>query len=407
MDEEGNPVDPVTCGDLFIEGDNLAALKVLARDLAGKINFIYIDPPYNSGKNMAYRDDFTRSRRQDPGAHPGTLRHGQWLSMMYPRLVLARQLLSPEGVMYISIDDRELPALLMIADEIFGEENRAGIITWVKKKKGSHLSRVLRGMTEYVLVYGANVKKLDLYGEDAYTYKWQPLIKRVNREKVLSFGPGVVETTLKKSFYPRGIYGSGGTSVELLDDIKIKDKLIQNGFSIKARTVWTQEKLDREIDLGTRVSIRSEKMGPNVFRHDQHTKKKSPPTLLDSSMGVGTNEDAWAELRQILGGAEPVFSYPKPTSLIRYLINTVTHDSRKGICLDFFAGTGTTGQAVWQANQSDGGSRRFILVQTREPLCPPVLLPDGREIPDMFTLCRERLLRAPGGRPFVSAVLSE
>jgi len=397
---DGSILNPASPGDLLIEGDNLEALRILAGIMPGQVDFIYIDPPYNTGKNMAYRDNFSTCRRANSQVHPGALRHGAWLSMMFPLLVLARRLLSPGGVMYISIDDRELPGLILIADEIFGEENRAGIITWVKKKKGSHLSRALRGMTEYVLVYGRDIKKLDLYGEDAYSHKWQPLIKRVNREHVLTFGAGVVETTLPGSFYPRGTYGNGGTGVELLGDIHIKEGRIRNSFSIKARTVWTQKKLDREILLGTRVSIRSEKMGPSVFRHDQHKKKKSPPTLLDHNAGIGTNEDAWQEFREILGGAEPVFFYPKPLSLIRYLVNTISRGSSGGIFLDFFAGTGTTGQAVWQANLADGGDRRFILVQNKEPINPPVSLPGGDKITDMARLCRERLQKAPESKPF-------
>lgn len=387
--------------DVFIEGDNMDALKILCRQHSGAVDVIYIDPPYNSGKNFVYRNSFYEgenafSKRTGSIADITARRHSLWLSMMLPRIILARRLLSDRGVMFVSIDDAELHNLLMIMNEVFGEENRAGVITWVKKKKGSHLSKSLRCITEYVAVFAKDIKKVDLYGEDAYTYKWQPLIKRVNKEKVLYFDAGTVETTLKKPYYPKGVYGKGGTKVELLDDVHIQQGKIVNAFSIKARTVWTQKKLDEEIALGTRVSIRSEKMGPNVFRHDQLSKIKRPPTLLDHNMKIGTNEDAWNEMRAIFG-THLNFAYPKPLSLIKYLMDTVTHRNKKGLCLDFFAGTGTTGHAVWQLNREDNGSRRFILVQSPEPLSPKVTLTDGMELETMAQLCMERLERVGDG----------
>jgi adenine-specific DNA-methyltransferase len=333
--------------DTIIEADNLEALKLLQDGFKNKIRFIYIDPPYNTGKQFTYKDHFRGESKNN--LHGNNLKsnlashlHSPWLSMMYPRIMLARELLKEDGVIYVSIDDSEVHNLILIMDEIFGENNRAGIITWVKKKKGSHLSKTLRCMTEYILVYGKNINRLDLWGEDAYTVKWQPLIKRINKEKILSFRGGTVESTLKKNFYPSGIYGTGGTAVELLNDINIKEGIIVNDFSLRARTVWTQEYLEKELELGTRVSIRSEGMGPNVFRHDQASKKKRPPTILDEKIEIGTNEDAWNELRDIFG-VENAYSYPKPVSLIKYLIKTISKDDPTGIYLDFFAGSGTTG----------------------------------------------------------------
>jgi adenine-specific DNA-methyltransferase len=279
----GRPLNINNMTDVFIEGDNLPVLKLLQSEFAGKVKFIYIDPPYNTGKQFTYKDHFRGNNKLNGNKNDGksgsghnTSHHAPWLCMICPRLMLARTLLAEDGVMYISIDDTELHNLILVMDEIFGEENRAGIITWVKKKKGSHLSRTLRSMTEYIVVYGKDITKLDLYGEDAYTHKWQPLVKRINKEKILEFVAGTVETTLKKKFYPAGIYGSGGVAVELLDDIHIENGYIKNCFSIKARTVWLQKKLDEELAKGTRVSIRSEGMGPNVFRHDQLEKKKCP-----------------------------------------------------------------------------------------------------------------------------------
>ncbi|MFP4498481.1 MAG: site-specific DNA-methyltransferase [Vulcanimicrobiota bacterium] len=396
--------------DLLIEGNNLEALKNLALTHENLVKFIYIDPPYNTGNSFTYNDNFQespRSHKNRVGNHGNSSarKHSLWLNMMYPRLYWAKKLLKNDGVIFISIDDSELAQLTLLMDEIFDEENRVGIITWVKKKKGSHLSRSLRSITEYILVYGKQASGLNLYGEDAYRNKWQPLLKRVNKEKTLHFKANVVETTLAGNFYPKGLYGSGGTRVELMDDINIKNGLIINSFAIKARTVWTQEKLNQELQLGTRVSIRSVGMGPNVFRHDQLKKKKAPPSLLDFRVGVGTNEDASRELLEIFG-LENIYSYPKPVSLIKYLARTVSRYQKDGIFLDFFAGSGTTGQAIWELNREDGGRRNFILIQSAEKMNPQIELANGERVNTISELCRTRLDRVKQNETFIPGRLS-
>jgi adenine-specific DNA-methyltransferase len=290
---------------------------------------------------------------------------------MEKRLKLAKNLLKDTGVIFISIDDNEVAQLKLLMDDqnkgLFGENNFLGILIWVRKKKGSHLSETLRKMTEYILVYKRN-KIIPFWGEEAYKNKWQPLLKRTNREKILRFSSGVVKATIKDGIYKKGIYGKGGTAVTLLNDIEVKNGVVKTDFSLKSRFVWTQAKLDEELSIGTKVAINSLGFGPNVFRWNQLEKFKKPTTLLNEEMGVGTNEDASEELRNIfnLGGDNPLFAYPKAVSLMEYLIKTVTYNNKDAIILDFMAGTGTTGQAVLELNKKDSGNRKFILCTNNE-----------------------------------------
>ena len=145
----------------------------------------------------------------------------------------------------------------------------------------------------------------------------------------------------------------------------VSDGIIDNAIEVEGPFVWTQEKLDSEIRVGTTINL-SSKFGFNVLRSDQSEKIKRPSTLIDSKVGVGTNEDAYQEALELFN-AEGIMSYPKPTSLIRYLINTVTYFDQNAVVLDFFAGSSTTAHAVMQLNAEDGGNRKFIMVQLPEP----------------------------------------
>jgi adenine-specific DNA-methyltransferase len=284
--------------------------------------------------------------------------------MMYSRLKVARNLLRDDGVIFISIDDHELDNLLKLLEEIFGRANHIATFSWVKKKKGSHLSRTVRSMTEYVVAYAKNIEAIELYGEDAYSDKWQPLAKRTNAHKVLQFRGGVVETPLGDGTYAKGKYGEGSSAVAFLDDFTVSAGRIVSDFAVSGPFVWTQAKLDAELALGTRVAL-SSKFGFNVLRSDQESKVKRPPTLLDHRLEIGTNEDAYAEAIELFG-EERVMDYPKPVSLIQYLIRTVGYYDKEMTVLDFFSGSATTAHAVMALNAEDGGNRRFIMVQLPE-----------------------------------------
>ncbi len=379
---------------LLVQGDNLHALKALLPRYAGEVKCIYIDPPYNTGNEgwkyndavngpemKAWLDHIVGQEGEDLS------RHDKWLCMMYPRLQLLHRFLRQDGVIFVSIDDNELGNLLYLCDAIFGPTNRLAVFTWVRKKKGSHLDHHARKITEYVLCYARNRNQCgELFGEQAYTDKAQPLVKRTNKPKTLYFASGVVSTTLEDGAYPAGQRGKEGTALNFENAFQVADGRIIDAFEVVGRFVWTQTTLDEELRKGTAVTL-SKKFGFNAMRWDQADKTKRPPTLLNSDLGIGTNEDASEELARIFGAERgTIFPFPKPVSLIRFLVNAVTHNDKSAIVMDSFAGSGTTGHAVMELNREDEGNRRFLLVEldaeiargvTRERLARVI---DGYEV---------------------------
>ena len=359
--------------NLYIEGDNLEVLKLLQKSYFGKVKMIYIDPPYNTGTDFVYHDDFRDNianykeiTNQTTKANPETngRYHTDWLNMMYPRLKLARNLLADDGVIFLSIDDNEVHNLKKVCDEIFGEENFVAEFTWIKKKKGSHLSKTVRNMTEYVLAYSKEITKIELFGEEAYTDKWQPLAKRTNAHKTLTFKANTLETKLKDGQYKNGLYGEGTSAIRFKNDFYVKDGKIVSELDVEGPFVWIQKKLDDELELGTRVAL-STKFGFNALRSNQADKIKRPTTILDSKLNIGTNEDAYGEAISLFE-KENIMSYPKPVSLIKYLINTLGYYDKNFIVLDFFSGSATTAHATVQLNLEYNSNIKFIMVQLPE-----------------------------------------
>lgn len=369
--------------NLFIEGDNLDALKLLQESYLGKIKLIYIDPPYNTGNDFLYDDDFAQSTREyllrsgrltQSGerlvANPETNGrfHSDWLSMMAPRLKVARNLLRPDGLIMVSISDAELANLTSLMAETFGAANHVATFTWIKKRKGSHLSKTVRSMTEYVVCFARDIDEAELVGEAAYADKWQPLAKRTNAHKVLQFPEWSAETTLPDGRYAAGRYGEGTSALSFQQPFEVTDGMVSSRVVVEGPFVWGQDKLDQELALGSRVSL-SKKFGFNALRHDQASKVKRPSTLIDKAVGAGTNEDAYEEAIELFG-AEGIMSYPKPTSLLKYLIRAATWNDPSAIVMDFFAGSASVGQAVMQLNAETAGSRTFVLVQLGERCAP-------------------------------------
>ena len=369
-----------TTQNLYIEGDNLEVLKLLQKSYYGKIKMIYIDPPYNTGKDFVYKDDFHDSIENykritgqvdgngkpiSTNAETSGRYHTDWLNMMYPRLRLARNLLTDDGAIFISIDDNEIHNLRKICDEVFGEGNFIAQFVWIKKKKGSHLSKTTRSMTEYVLCYSKIVENIELYGEDAYSDKQQPLAKRTNSIKQLIFPKNVVKTTLNDGVYKANKYGEGTSALTFKKDIIVSNGIVKSEIVVEGPFVWTQTKLDEELKSGTIANL-SRKFGFNVLRANQSEKIKRPSTLIDNKINVGTNEDAYKEAIELFG-QEGIMSYPKPISLIKFLVKTITYFDKDAIVLDFFSGSATTAHAVMQLNAEDGGNRKFIMVQLPEP----------------------------------------
>jgi adenine-specific DNA-methyltransferase len=330
---------------LLINSENYQGLKFIEEAYREKINCIYIDPPYNTGKDeFIYKDNF---------------RDSSWATMIDNRMKASRRLMAKNAVFYSSIDDRELSVLETICKTNLGQ--RIAIFIWVKKKKGSHLSKKIRSMTEYVVGYTLNNSVIELYGEKAYSDKWQPIVKRTNSIKDVFIDKNIVTTTLKDGRYKKGKYVEGTTGITFLKEFEVKDRIVITPLELRGPFVWEQEFLDEEIKNGSQISI-STKYGFNSLRHNQEGKIKRPTTLLDSKSEIGTNEDANREIIDLFG-REGVMSYPKPVSLIQYLVSTNTINNNRAIILDYFAGSGTTAHAVTNINEIEGGNRQVILIE--------------------------------------------
>ena len=371
--------------NLYIEGDNLEVLKLLREDYLGKVKMIYIDPPYNTGNDFVYEDDFSQSASDYAGTSGQTDAsgnrlvqntesngrfHTDWLNMMYPRLRIAKDLLSNDGVIFISIDDNELHNLLDLCYEVFGRDNFVGNIVWSKKRKGSFLSKGIISLTEYLVVFCKNSNSFGgLFGGQADASESQPIIKRTNNRSTLAIPENLISTKLPDGTYNKGVYGDDVNPVELLDDVIVKDGLITNAFRITAPFIWTQKMFNDEIAKGGRAVINTLNFQIRVFRVVDENSFKGFASYIDGVQIKGTNEDAYEELIRLFG-VKKLFDYSKPVSYIKLLAEAATHFSKDAIILDFFSGSGTTAQAIMKLNQEDGGGRRFIMIQLPEETDP-------------------------------------
>lgn len=382
LDESRSSEDYEKTNNIFIEGENLEALRVLQKAYFGKVKMIYIDPPYNTGKDFVYNDNFRqteaeycedtcnvdengnlkrayRQNTKDSGRY-----HSNWLSMMYPRLYLARNLLKDDGVIFVSIDDNEVHNLRALMNEIFGEENFVELFSWQKTKTPPNLSRMTKKSLEYVLLYRKSSAVNHLLGMTKESPSSNSLLNQTNKVNVLTFPAGVVETGIPDGVIPAGTYGTSSYSVELLSNTMVQDGYFVDPIVLKARFRWTQRKLDDEISKGTIVSIRTKTLSPSYEKSEYAP--EAPWNLIDESFGVDTNETAKIELEGGIG-EQSVFDYPKPTSLIRYFLTFLRDTKDSGdIILDFFSGSGTTAHAVMAQNAEDGGNRKYICVQMPE-----------------------------------------
>ena len=371
--------------NLYIEGDNLDVLKVLRENYLGKIKMIYIDPPYNTGNDFVYNDDFAQGKEEfeqsnglfdedgnqvlDPmqrNTESNGRFHTDWLNMIYPRLKVTRDLLSDDGVIFISIDDNELDNLTKICNEIFGETNLLGVITWSKKRKGSFLSKGIISLTEYLLVYTKHRSSfIGLFGGKADGNESQPIIKRTNRVSTLSIPKNVVKTKLSDGTYSKGVYGDDVNPVTILSDVVVKDGIIVSDFQIQAPFTWSQNMFDEQLEKGASFVINTLNFQLRVYRIYDDDNFKGFGSLINGVDIKGTNEDAYEELEKIFG-VKKLFDYSKPTNYIAELVNASSHFYKDAIILDFFSGSGTTAHAVMKLNAEDGGKRKFIMVQLPE-----------------------------------------
>lgn len=346
---------------ILIEGDNYHALTCLNYTHQGKVDVIYIDPPYNTGNNdFIFKDKRVLNEYPDgvkvPLSHP--LRHSSWLSFMSKRLKLAKSLLSNSGLIFISIDDNEFSKLRELCDQIFDSSNFAGVYLWKRTDTPPALSYKVRKKLEYVLCYtsknlrGRKFVQGLVDGDDA------PLLNYSNGIGILEFPIGSVHFNIADGVYS----ASDDKKIILMDDVIVENGLNANKFRASGHFKWGQKNLRNEVENGTYFLVKSRLFS---IRYQKSNKAyKTPSNIIDSQVGVGTNEDAKKELKSI--GLKGDFDYAKPLSLLKYLIKMGFYD-KKDICvMDFFAGTGTTLQAVMQLNEEDGGKRQCILCQSND-----------------------------------------
>ena len=362
--------------NIYIEGDNLEVLKLLQRGYHGKVKMIYIDPPYNTGHDFVYKDKFgdtIENYKEQAGlagqsnAETSGRFHSDWCSMMYPRLRLARELLSDDGVIFISIDDNALNNAKNISDEIFGEDNFAAQFMWTKTMTPPALAYKCRKTVEYVLCYEKVANKSKFFGSwlengDA------PLLNTGNPVKELKFPAG----TIRIGFLNRGSIPSGHyEGADILETIYVENGVNSNEAVLKGSFKWSQDTLEEEVSLGTYFLIKTNKMSVRFQRADGE-RYKTPtnylPIKLDNSNGVGTNESASSDLDRL--GMSSLFDYTKPKSLITTLVKMRCFLSGDDVVCDFFSGSSTTAVAIMELNEEDGGSRKSISIQLAEEIKP-------------------------------------
>ncbi|WP_154460369.1 site-specific DNA-methyltransferase [Helicobacter pylori] len=420
------PLNKSTSKHILIKGDNLDALKILRQSYSEKIKMIYIDPPYNTkNDNFIYSDDFSQSNEEvlktlDYSKEKldyitnlfGSKCHSGWLSFMYPRLLLAKDLLKQDGVIFISIDDNEAAQLKLLCDEIFGEGNFIETFLWNKTQTPPSASNKTRKTHEFILCYQKNKDNKKMIakfsdGGDA------PLWNETNSERILTFPANYVFSNLKNGIYEKGIRDK----IEVLDDIEVYNGKIINSFRLKGHFRWKQETLNEEITNNVFLVVKSDKFSIRYCREGERI--VMPTNEISKKDNVGTNETASKELLKLFDDNK-IFNFNKPVSLIKYLISIYSNNTNEGdIILDFFAGSGTTAHAVLESNKSDyqklseGGGlfnglnaafkeRRFILVQLDEKIDPKknksaydfCLNTLKSPSPSIFDITEERIKRA-------------
>lgn len=367
-----------TTENLYIEGDNLEVLKLLQKSYAGKIKMIYIDPPYNTGKDFVYKDNYKdnlKNYQQISGqidsegnklftnSDSEGRYHSNWLNMIYPRLQLARNLLTEDGVIFMSIDDNEVENLKKIGNEIFGETNFVASMIW-QKKTGSSDAKNIAIITEYLLVFSKNSLVLNLnQNENAHDSKRYRFKDEYYDERGAFYYDNLDRGTL-------GYHKSLDYGVKTPDGKEAFPNGRKSQFNDGWRWKWGKEKLEWGIENGFIEVVESSskdcgygvyyKIYLNVDNEGAQIKRSSPYKNLIQGI---LNTNASAEAKELFDRTG-VFSNPKPTELISKLLEIGI--GKNDIIMDFFSGSSTTAHSVIKLNAEDNGSRKYILVQLPE-----------------------------------------
>ena len=358
-----------TTQNLMIEGDNLEVLKLLQKSYAGKVKLIYIDPPYNTGKDFVYRDDYRdniqnylkltgqidgENRKLSSNTEASGRFHTAWLNMMYPRLKLSRQLLKDDGLICVSIDDEEVANLRLMCDEIFGSENRVEEVVWKNKYGSGALTKGFANVHEYLIVYSRSpisniAAPLDDEQRRAYKHK-------------------------DSKFRVRGGYITQPLATTSKDDRpNLRYAIKHKGVEIWPEKQWIWGKDRFETAYRNDEIVVNEREGKYSVRVKQYLRDENGVERLGKPLSLLNgpfNQEGTKEIRELFGS--PIFDFPKPSALIRYLFSFILNDQPEddGLYLDFFAGSCPSAHAVLALNASDRGKRRFIMVQLPEPCSP-------------------------------------
>jgi adenine-specific DNA-methyltransferase len=371
-----NSKDWDTTQNVFIEGDNLEVLKILQKHYHAKIKLIYIDPPYNTGKDFIYPDNFkegldtyldwTRQvneegKKVSTNSETEGRYHSNWLNMMYPRLKLARNLLTDDGVIFISIDDNEQDNLKKLCNEIFGEQNFIADIVWQKKQSPQNDATYMSAMHDYVLVY-ARKSKADKNSSDGFAMN--KLLRTADQEDKFK----------NPDDDPRGAW----ISVDLTSNknaserpnlyYSIVNPSTGREITPSRETVWRYERksMQRLIDEGRLWFGRADEGFPRQKRFRSEIEDGITPSTWWTREFAGDNQQAKRGVRKLFPDFDP-FSTPKPVNLIKRILDLATSADTADLILDFFSGSATTAHAVMEKNFEDGGNRSFLQVQLPEP----------------------------------------
>ena len=363
------PVESVnfdTTENLYIEGDNLEVLKLLQESYLGKIKMIYIDPPYNTGNDFVYKDNFAQETDQfksDSGltdelgnrlvANPETngRYHSDWLTMMYPRMKLARNLLTDDGVIFVSIDDNEVHNLRKVCGEVFGEENFISTITWEKRYSPQNAVQWFSEAHDFILIY-AKMKEI-----------WQPNL--LERSEEMNARYRNLDNDPRGDWKPTDATAQAGHGTTS----QFYELFAPNGQTFQPPTgrcwVYTNGRM-QEMIADNRVWFGSDgKSAPAIKRFLTEVKQGVACQTIWKYEDVGHNQEGKKEIKVLFPESVP-FDTPKPTRLIYRILKLCTRNESNDIILDFFSGSATTAHAVLQLNAEDGGNRKFIMVQLPE-----------------------------------------
>lgn len=340
--------------NLYIEGDNLEVLKLLQNSYFNKVKMIYIDPPYNTGNDFIYIDDFAQNideyeegNRLFKNTDTNGRFHSDWCSMIYPRLVLARNLLANDGVIFISIDDNEQENLKKICDEVFGEKNFIAQVIWERAYAPVNLKKHFSENHDYIICYAKDIDKAICNG-----------LPRASEANDRYSNP---------DNDPRGIWKSDNLSVGPIVQSKIYEIITPGGRKVLPPEgyCWrlSKEKF-KEFVKDNRIWFGKDGNNvPSIKRFLTEVKQSITPMTIWKYSEVGHSQDAKQNLKKLFDG-KSFFDYPKSVELIKRCIQLYSNES--SIIIDFFSGSATTAHAVMQLNAEDGGKRKFIMVQLPE-----------------------------------------